>query len=154
MNSGVQFNRIHHGTNLRRFREAKGLKQNVIAEMLKMSQQSVSRYESLPIIEDEILSRFSLALKIPIEMIKNLNDDLASYVVESIKNNTPTPMLDLNTLNIEKLEKIIVEKEREKEMLIKSLLKSERKRNNELKKILYTLKEMKQEISFIKTYVK
>jgi len=39
-------NEIHHGRNVKRLREMFGLKQDVLADVIGVSQQTVSRYES------------------------------------------------------------------------------------------------------------
>ena len=60
---------VHHGKNIKRFREMFGIKQDILAELLEVSQQTVSRYESQEELEDEVLSKCAKALHINITLI-------------------------------------------------------------------------------------
>lgn len=80
---------VHHGHNIRRTRIEKNMNQDILSEKVSMSQPTVSRYESMRIIEDDILERFAKALNVPKDYLKTLEEDAPSIVFEnnSITNN-------------------------------------------------------------------
>ena len=80
---------VHHGQNIRRTRIEKNMNQDILSEKVSMSQPTVSRYESMRIIEDDILERFAKALNVPKDYLKTLEEDAPSIVFEnnSITNN-------------------------------------------------------------------
>jgi transcriptional regulator with XRE-family HTH domain len=76
---------MHHGQNIKRLRDLLGVKQEAIAIGLNISQQALSKLERKEQIDDATLGKISEILKIPVEAIKNFNDELAFNV---IANNT------------------------------------------------------------------
>lgn len=76
---------IHHGHAIRRIRLDEGLTQKELGELVCLVQQAVSTYEEQENIDDEMLGRFAKALKVPVELIKNLEDNKS--LVEYIQNN-------------------------------------------------------------------
>ncbi|WP_454803171.1 helix-turn-helix domain-containing protein [Mucilaginibacter phyllosphaerae] len=70
---------IHHGRNVKRFRELLGFKQEALAMELgdDWSQKRVSLLESREIIEDDILAQVAAILKVPVEAIKNFDEQAA-----------------------------------------------------------------------------
>lgn len=84
----LQFKRkVHHGHNIRRVRIEKEIKQDAMAQLVHLSQPAISRYESLPVIDDEMLQRFAKALEVPAEYLRTLEEDTPSVVFENITNN-------------------------------------------------------------------
>lgn len=79
----INNSRVHHGRNIRRTRIEKEIKQDALSDAVHMSQPTVSRYESMRVIDDEILERFARALKVPVEYLKTLEEDAPSLVFES-----------------------------------------------------------------------
>ena len=77
---------VHHGRNIKRLREMLGIKQDVIASALNISQQAVSEFEKKATISDEMLERISNALNIPVEVIKNFNEAAAINVIANTFN--------------------------------------------------------------------
>jgi transcriptional regulator with XRE-family HTH domain len=65
--------KIHHGHNIKRFREMFGLKQEALALELgdDWSQKRVSRLEENGRVEDEVLEQVAKILKVPVEAIWN-----------------------------------------------------------------------------------
>lgn len=78
---------IHHGRNIRRCRMKSGIKQDYLAELLHMSQSTVSKYENTREIDDATLLHFADALKVPFEYLKNLEETAQTVVFENITNN-------------------------------------------------------------------
>lgn len=79
--------RVHHGHNIRRIRLKQGLKQDAMADLVNLSQQTVSRYEKTRDIDEEMLERFAKALKVPIELLEASEEEALSITFENITNN-------------------------------------------------------------------
>ena len=69
--------KVHHGRNVKRFRDIMGIKQEVLADALGVSQQAVSKLEQKEEIEDETLNKVAEVLQIPVKAIKNMPDEMA-----------------------------------------------------------------------------
>ncbi len=81
----------NYGEIIRLIRKRKGIKQEVLAQRVNMSQQTVSRYESMEIIDDDILEKFAKALDIPVDFFKSFNlDNTMNYY--NVTNNTDYTM--------------------------------------------------------------
>jgi transcriptional regulator with XRE-family HTH domain len=90
--------KIHQGRNVKRFREMLGIKQEALALELgdDWSQRKISLLEQKEIIEPELLEKVAKVLKIPVEAIKNFDEDSAITVISStfqdnaaVQNNNP-----------------------------------------------------------------
>ncbi|NVM64194.1 transcriptional regulator with XRE-family HTH domain [Mucilaginibacter sp. SG538B] len=70
---------IHHGRNIKRFREMLGIKQEALALELgeDWSQRRISLLEAKDTIEDDILAQVAAILKVPVEAIKNFDEQAA-----------------------------------------------------------------------------
>lgn len=79
----IKKGRVHHGRNIRRTRIEKNIKQDALSKLVNMSQPTVSRYESMRVVEDEILERFAKALKVPVEYLQTLEEDASTIVFEN-----------------------------------------------------------------------
>lgn len=66
--------RNSHGANLKRWREWRGIKQEVLADKIGVSQATLSGYEKKDELEPEVLEKITKALDIPIEAITELNE--------------------------------------------------------------------------------
>lgn len=69
---------IHHGKNVKRIREMLGIKQEFLASELGFNQQKISLLEQKETIEPDILQEIASVLKVPVEAIKNFNDEAAN----------------------------------------------------------------------------
>lgn len=74
---------IHQGRNVKRFREMLGLKQEALALQLgdDWNQKRVSLLEARETIEEEILAQVAGILKVPVDAIKNLDEDKAVNII-------------------------------------------------------------------------
>lgn len=81
---------IHHGRNIKRFREMMGIKQEVLAHELgeDWSQKKISLLEQRELIEEDILKQVSEILRIPIEAIQNFDEEQAVNIISSTFHNT------------------------------------------------------------------
>ena len=66
--------RNSHGANLKRWREWRGIKQEVLADKIGVSLATLSGYEKKDELEPEVLEKITKALDIPIEAITELNE--------------------------------------------------------------------------------
>jgi transcriptional regulator with XRE-family HTH domain len=75
--------KIHQGKNISRFRQMLGMKQDLLASIMgdDWTQMKISRLEAKDEIEDGILDEVARALKIPVEAIKNFDEDTAISIV-------------------------------------------------------------------------
>lgn len=83
-------NQIHHGRNVKRFREMFGIKQEALAELLgdDWSQKKVSILEAKEIIEPELLEQVAKALKVPADAIKSFSEETAvNIIANTVTNN-------------------------------------------------------------------
>lgn len=65
----------HIGRNIAKIREIKGMKQEVLADLLGVSQQKISQYENSEEIEDTKLEPIAKALGVSSEAIKNFSEE-------------------------------------------------------------------------------
>ncbi|HEY0177453.1 MAG TPA: helix-turn-helix transcriptional regulator [Pedobacter sp.] len=79
-------NKVHHGKNVKRFREMFALKQEALAIELgeQWTQKRISVLESKEKIDEETLSEIAKALKIPVEAILTFDEE---KTIMNIQNN-------------------------------------------------------------------
>jgi transcriptional regulator with XRE-family HTH domain len=79
---------IHHGRNIKRFREVFGLKQEGLAYELgdDWDQRKISALEQKEVVDQKILEQVAKALKIPVEAIKNFDDEQAINIIGNTVN--------------------------------------------------------------------
>jgi len=75
---------IHQGRNVKRIREILGIKQESLAAELgeDWTQKKISLLETKETIEPELLEQVAKALKVPVEAIKNFNEDAAIFNIQ------------------------------------------------------------------------
>jgi len=75
----------HHGRNVKRFREMSKLKQEDLAELLggAWTQKKLSQLEARETIEEELLEEVAKALKVPVEAIKEYNEETVFYNIQN-----------------------------------------------------------------------
>lgn len=76
---------IHQGRNVKRFREMLGIKQEALAIELgdDWNQRKVSLLEQKDVIEEDLLSQVAKVLKVPVEAIKNFDEEAAVNVISN-----------------------------------------------------------------------
>src|SRR6185437_10613288 len=82
-------NKIHEGRNIKRFREMLGIKQETLALELgeDWTQSKVSHLETKDTIDSSILEQVAGVLKVPVEAIKNFDEEAAINIVANTVNN-------------------------------------------------------------------
>ena len=80
---------IHEGRNVKRIREMLGIKQDALALELgdDWNQKKISLLEQKEIIEQPILEEVAKALKVPVEAIKNFDEEKAVNIIANTFNN-------------------------------------------------------------------
>ena len=137
---------IHHGRNLKRLRESLGIKQDALAAQLGADwhQKRISTLESKEVIEQELLEQLAKALKVPVEAIKNYDEDAhITYINTFYDNSSNQSTYGLcSTLNINPIEKWMEALDKNEKLyeevkkLYEALLKSEREKVIMLEKMI------------------
>ncbi|MBN7815171.1 helix-turn-helix transcriptional regulator [Algoriphagus pacificus] len=131
--------KIHHGRNIKRFREMMGIKQEALAFELgeDWSQKKISLLEQKEEVEDELLRQVAKILKVPAEAVKNFSEDVAMHIFnnsfESHDNSTLNAINNYCSFN--PLDKL-VEALEENKKLYERLLESEREKVEIMKRML------------------
>lgn len=122
--------RSNHGANVRRWREWRGIKQEVLAEQIGVSQATFSGYEKKDKLEQDILDKLAKVLNIPVEALTEMEDGVSINIVANTFDNQSSAVNWCPTFN--PLDKI-VELYDEKIELYERMLKE---KNALLEKIL------------------
>lgn len=82
-------NKVHEGRNIKRFREMLGIKQETLAQELgeDWTQSKVSHLETKETVDPAILEQVAKVLKVPVEAIKNFDEEAAINIVANTVNN-------------------------------------------------------------------
>lgn len=120
---------IHQGKNAKKYREAKNVKQEVIAQELNISQQAVSNLEKRAELDDATIKVYSLVLGIDEVFIRNVADD---YSIETTSNffDNSSQILNFNPLDK------VVELFSDKDTLYERMLADKEKTSELLQKII------------------
>lgn len=91
--------KVHHGRNIKRFREMMGIKQDALAIALgeDWTQQRISLLEQKESIDEPLLQQVATALKVPKEAIENFDEESAINVISN--NFTSNDSSTLNAVN-------------------------------------------------------
>ena len=97
--------KVHQGRAFKRIREILQVKQETLANELGISQQSVSLLEGKETIDPETLEKIAEVLKVPVDAIKNFDDNAAvNFIAITFHDNAS--IVNTNcTLNINPIEK-------------------------------------------------
>lgn len=122
----------HIGHKIGRIRELRGLKQEVLAHELKVSQQTVSKIEQSETVDELMLEQIASILGVSVEGIKNFSEEAVFNIISNTFNNTSSDSSTLiaSSLNYQPtfntIEKIVelyerlLQSEREKIELLKN----------------------------------
>ena len=110
----------NHGANVKRWREWRNVKQDVLADQIGVSQATLSGYEKKDRLEQEILEKIAKALDIPMEAITEIGDGTAINIINAHDNQSVYAINNNPTFN--PLDKI-VELYEEKNTLYERMLK-------------------------------
>jgi transcriptional regulator with XRE-family HTH domain len=114
----------HMGKQVKRFREAIGMKQETLAAEMKTSQQNISYYEKQKNMDEKLFSQLAHAMGISPEVLKNFNvEEAVNIFSNTFSENSQAG----NNFNFNPIDKIL-EQSSKIEELYKELLKSEREK--------------------------
>lgn len=121
---------IHQGRNVKRFREMLGLKQEALALELgdDWNQRKVSLLEQKEVIEEPLLQQVAAVLKVPVEAIKNFDEEAAINIIGNTVTNHDNASVFSYYPTFNPLDKIIE--------LYEKLVASEKEKVELLKKII------------------
>ncbi len=133
---------IHHGRNVKRFREMQGLKQEGLAYLLgdDWNQKKISVLEKKEAIDESLLEQVAAQLKVPAEAIKNFDEEAAIYNIQNNYEGSNTGATGVNGGNqnydctFNPLDKY-VEAMEENKKLYERLLQVEREKNELLQEL-------------------
>lgn len=74
---------VNQGANVRKFRQLLGIKQDILAETIGTTQQTLSLVENRKVIGGKMLRRIAEALNIPVEIIEGMEENPLSIIVEN-----------------------------------------------------------------------
>ncbi len=83
-----KINKKHDGHNVQRVRVYLGVKQDVLASDLGISQSEISKIEQQDEIDDELLTKIAGVLCVSPEVIRDFNLEKAIYNINNIRDNT------------------------------------------------------------------
>ncbi|WP_165042684.1 helix-turn-helix domain-containing protein [Dysgonomonas sp. ZJ709] len=130
--------RVHHGHNIKRLRESRGMKQETIADVMDLAQQTISKYESKRTLDDDILKKFAEALNVSVDTLKEMEEDPVTIIFENniIENNNGSIKAyveeDNSTNTFNPVDKIVelcermLQADQEKIALLEQLLKEKK----------------------------
>jgi transcriptional regulator with XRE-family HTH domain len=121
---------IHQGRNVKRFREMLGIKQEALALELgdDWNQRKISLLEQKEVVEADLLEQIANVLKVPVEAIKNFDEEAAINIIgNTVTNHDNAAVVNyFPTFNpidkvMELFERLLVS-EKEKTQLLKEIL--------------------------------
>jgi transcriptional regulator with XRE-family HTH domain len=120
--------KVHHGRNIKRFRDMLGIKQEALALELgdDWSQKKVSRLEENERVEDDVLEQVARILKVPVEAIKNFDEQAAINIISNTFHDESSAYSQNYKCTFNPIDKIVE--------LYEALLKSEREKIELLQK--------------------
>jgi len=130
------------GKQVKRFREAIGMKQEALAMELGTSQQNISYYEKQEDIDDELFSQLAKGMGVSPEVLKDYNTEAPTFNIKEMREYS-------SIYNFNPIDKIL-EQSSKIEELYKALLKSEQDKieilstaNSDLQTVVEELKKLK-----------
>jgi len=127
--------KIHQGRNIKRFREMLGIKQEAFATELgeDWTQKKISLLEQKETIEPDLLEQVAKVLKVPVEAIKNFDEQAAINYINTFNDSSVNHGANLNyycTFNpvdkIVELYEALVKSEKEKVEMLQKILNGKR----------------------------
>jgi transcriptional regulator with XRE-family HTH domain len=98
--------KVHHGRNIKHLREMLGVKQEYIAQEMKLTQQAVSKLEQRKVVEDELMDQVSKILNVPVDAIRNLDEDATTNFIKTYYD-TPVDRLLASNYPFNPIEKVV-----------------------------------------------
>lgn len=136
------FKNTHHGHAIKRIRHTLGIKQEVLADLMGTSQERISNYEQKKELEDKVIDKFAKALNVAPELIKELEEDPVTFIIEnntfekgSMANISNISEGNTHTITNDPIEQIL-ELSKEKTALYERMLELEKEKSALLEQLL------------------
>ncbi|MFT4224312.1 helix-turn-helix domain-containing protein [Dysgonomonas sp.] len=128
----------HHGHAIKRFRSTLRIKQEALAADMGISQALVSFYEQQKEIDDATIYKFAKALNVAPELIKDLEEDPVTVIIENNTIDNKGNLVNISSPNYYNPDPTdqLLKLENEKTDLYERMLKLERERVVLLEKLL------------------
>jgi len=123
------------GYNVKRLREILGVKQEDLAERLGKSQRYVSKLEQTDILKDEQLEEIAKALNVPVDSIKNFDEERTVNIIANTYNDEAVSYAVHYKCTFNPLEKVVSLYD-EKVELLERMLKAEQEKVALLEEVL------------------
>ena len=129
--------KVHEGRNVKRFREMWGMKQETLADALGQdwNQKKISLLEAKETIEQPILEQVAKALKVPVEAIKNFDEESAITIIANTFHDESSAYIENYKCTFNPIDKLM-ETVEENKKLYQSLLKEKDEKIALLEKML------------------
>ncbi|GHU68367.1 transcriptional regulator [Bacteroidia bacterium] len=124
--------KIHRGRNVKRWREMLGIKQEILAENIGLSQQTISRLEMQETIEDEVLEKIAKELNTTAEVLKNFDEETAINIISNTFQDQSVGIANQCTFN--PLDKLI-ELYEEQSLLYQQIIREKDEKYNLLERL-------------------
>ncbi len=129
-------NTVHEGRNIKRIREMLGINQEALATELGVNQQKISLLEQKETVEPQLLEEVAKALKVPVEAIKNFDENAAINYINTFHDNSVSHVIgNYGTYNFNPIEKWMEALEENKK-LYERLLQAEKEKIQMLQSLL------------------
>ena len=110
METSTKPSNSHIGRKISRIRELRGIKQEMLASEMGVSQQTVSRMEQAETIEDDVLEKVAGVLGVSAEAIKNFSDEAVINIISNTFSDFKDNASAINhncTFNFNPIDKIV-----------------------------------------------
>lgn len=140
----------HRGLQVKRFREAIGMKQETLARELETSQQNISYYEKQEDLDDDLFAKLAHGMGVNPEVLKDYSDEATVNIFSNaFHDNSSAGAGVMYNPTFNPIDKII-EQTSKIEELYQELLKSERDKNEVLKSANKAVLELAEEVRKMK----
>jgi transcriptional regulator with XRE-family HTH domain len=122
----------HVGRKIVRIRELRGMKQETLASILNVSQQTISRIEQSEEIDDEKLAQIAVALDVSVDAIKAFSEEAAINHMNNIHNNHDSSVNAVVYYQLSPVEKIVelyerlLKSEQDKVKILEDIIKNKK----------------------------
>ncbi|WP_352422150.1 helix-turn-helix domain-containing protein [Proteiniphilum sp.] len=121
----------NHGANVRRWREWRGINQDVLAEQIGVSQATFSGYEKKDKLEQDVLEKIAKALDIPVEAITEIGDGTAINIISSTFHGPASGSINYNPSfnpidKVAELYERLLKSEQEKVAMLQEILRDKK----------------------------
>ncbi len=118
--------------NVRRWREWRGIKQEILAEQIGVSQATFSGYEKKDKLEQDILEKIAKALDVPVEAITEVDNDTSVNIFSGTWHDNASANGYVKSQNFNPIDKVIelyerlLKAEQEKVVMLQEIVRDKK----------------------------